>query len=340
MLRRKTGTTVGRWLLALSLLALLAAQPARAQQDGGYRAAVEEAVAEFSAGRWSEARALFMHAHAISPNARTFRGLGMTAFELRMYAQAIEELEAALGDTRKPLSEELRTQVLGLLADARKFVGTVRIEVVPVDAQVRVDGKAVDSAARRALALDAGEHAIGVSAPGHRPENLRVHVEGGRADTVRVQLERTAVAVAPVAPPPQAAQPPPARAQPAAAPPQPARASTQPAPPADEPTNLAPYAWVTASGAVAFGIAAAAFWAVGDSQFEELERDCAPHCSDAEIEESGVETSDALTNAFLGLSLLSGATSIVLFAMDGAQEQQAPLRVELRPGGMTLGGRF
>ncbi|MDD9938638.1 MAG: hypothetical protein OXT09_33820, partial [Myxococcales bacterium] len=66
----------------------------------------------------------------------------------------------------------------------------------------------------------------------------------------------------------------------------------------------------------------------------------APRFSDAEIEEAGVETSDALTNAFLGLSLLSGATSIVLFAMDGAQEQQAPLRVELRPGGMTLGGRF
>src|SRR5262245_44240118 len=77
---------------------------AQAQASGGdaaaYRSAVDDAVSEFAAGRFEEARALFKRAHQLSPNARTLRGLGMTAFELRAYVQAIRELRAALADTR------------------------------------------------------------------------------------------------------------------------------------------------------------------------------------------------------------------------------------------------
>jgi hypothetical protein len=85
------------WLFGL--LGLLAmATPVRAQVPpvAGYRDLVAEATREFSAGNFAEARTLFEQAHAAKPSARTLRGLGLTAYELRRYVQAVSELEAAL----------------------------------------------------------------------------------------------------------------------------------------------------------------------------------------------------------------------------------------------------
>ena len=125
--------------------------------DSAYRATVDEAVREFGAGRFEEARALFKRAHGLSPNARTLRGLGMTAFELRAYVQAIRELQAALADKRKPLEGELRIKVEALLDKSRKFVGVVRLELDPKDASVLLDGKPRVST-ERSLLLDAVTH--------------------------------------------------------------------------------------------------------------------------------------------------------------------------------------
>lgn len=80
------------------------AHAATAEYDDAIRRAIEE----FDAGHWGEARALFRRAHEISPNARTWRGLGITAFELRRYVDAVSELEAALTNTLKPLTEKQR----------------------------------------------------------------------------------------------------------------------------------------------------------------------------------------------------------------------------------------
>src|SRR6185436_3881290 len=76
-----------------------------------YRDVVARAVAEFDGGRWAEARSLFLQAHALWPSARTLRTLGMTSFELRNYARALEELETSLRDERRPLPDDQRRQV-------------------------------------------------------------------------------------------------------------------------------------------------------------------------------------------------------------------------------------
>jgi hypothetical protein len=329
------------WLWLACLLCARASAQAPIAQDAaepavadGYQAAVERAVAEFSEGRWAEARALFGQAHALSPNARTLRGLGMSAFELRMYAQAIGELEAALQDTRKPLTDALRAHVLELLARARAFVGRVRIEASPAGAQVLVDGKPPSAQDDGAVLLDAGIHTVTATAEGYRAQSVRVQVEGGRADTVQLALQPLATPAPAPAPQPPVAQPPSA---PIRAPV--AEAQSSPAP-REPPGSLQPYAWVSAAGAVAFGVAAAAFWAVGEGQYADLEEQCAPSCSDAQIDDSGVSTSDTLTNAFLGLSILSGLTSAVLFGIDASRDDAAPARVELAPGGVRVRGRF
>jgi hypothetical protein len=54
--------------------------------------------------------ALFRHGHDLLPNARSFRALGMTAFNLALYPAALRELIAALDDARRPLRGALRQQ--------------------------------------------------------------------------------------------------------------------------------------------------------------------------------------------------------------------------------------
>ena len=125
------------WLLLASIWAL----PVEAQTSGGpapaapasgasadlepagYRDTVERAVLEFAAGHFEESRALFARAHALFPNARTLRGLGMAEFELRNYVIAIEHLEAALANQARPLDEDLRRieAVLEVVGEGRNL---------------------------------------------------------------------------------------------------------------------------------------------------------------------------------------------------------------------------
>jgi len=338
-----------RWLIrsiavALVLLASVAAPPRASAQpaadDGAYRATIDEAVREFSAGRFEEARALFKRAHELSPNARTLRGLGMTAFELRAYVQAIRELQAALDDKRKPLEGELRTKVDALLDKSRKFVGVLRLELDPRNASVLVDGKPPTFETDGSLLLDAGTHVISATAPKYKATNVRVLVEGDTKQTVRVPLESTAFQQSMIAPI-DAEQVAKEKDQKDAA------AVTEPPPePAADDGGSTTQAWAigTSIGAGVFGATAAIFWFIGEGQYKDLEDGCAPGCSSMQIDDSGVKTSDLLTNVFLGLGVASLATSAVLFIVDAGESDgsdAAPqAAVRIGPLGASVSGSF
>lgn len=108
-----------RALLLLACLALSLPDSAHGQTDSSelsaYERAVEEALREYQLGHFEEARAGFLEAHRLSPNARTHRALGMAEFELRNYVDAIEELQAALSSRDKPLDEKARAATQELL---------------------------------------------------------------------------------------------------------------------------------------------------------------------------------------------------------------------------------
>jgi hypothetical protein len=312
---------------------------AQAADESAYRATVDEAVREFSAGRFEEARALFRRAHELSPNARTLRGLGMTAFELRAYVQAIRELKAALDDQRKPLEGDLRAKVEALLLKARKFVGVVRLELEPANASVLIDGKPPTFEANGSLLLDAGTHVISATAPEHKATNVRVLVEGDTEQTVRVPLESTAFQQSMIAPidAEQVAREKEQQETPVAAPP------AQVEPDSGLSTTQT-WAIGTLIGAGAFGATAAIFWFLGDGQYKDLEDGCAPGCSDAQIDDSGVKTSDLLTNVFLGLGAASLAASGVLFVVSasdsGESGDAASAQVRIGPLGASVSGSF
>lgn len=197
-------------ILALASLASLACAVATAQEEAparlveagpledppGYRELITAAISEYEAGRLDEARLLMQRAHSVFPNARTLRGLGMVAFELREYAESARRLDQALRSPLRPLEGELRTQTVALLARAHSFVGRLTLDLKPASITVFVDGVAVDVDGTQPLTLALGDHTIEVRAVGYVTELRRFHVVGGEEASLRFALTPLAVPAA------------------------------------------------------------------------------------------------------------------------------------------------
>lgn len=202
---------------AVALVILSLAAPAWAQtapapaaanpvEPPGYREAIDEAVAEYGAGRYPEARALFTRAHALQPSARTLRGLGMAEFELRGYVEAARLLQEALSSTVRPLDGELRTATEALLARARAFIGRFALSLTPPDLQLSVNGAPARVESDNTLALPVGDHALYAQAQGYLPISHTLRVNGGESLSLNITLQQEQAAPVAAAPP---AQPPP-----------------------------------------------------------------------------------------------------------------------------------
>jgi hypothetical protein len=144
-----------------------------------YRQLVEEAVREFAGHHYAESRALFLRAHALSPSARTHRGIALAEFELRDYDECVRNLEAALESKVKPLTPELRLDTQRMLERANAFVGRVQVESKPKAEQILLDGAPIDIRADATLLLEVGDHTLEFRAAGFAPELRRIAVHGG-----------------------------------------------------------------------------------------------------------------------------------------------------------------
>ncbi|MDB4975212.1 MAG: hypothetical protein JWN48_3553 [Myxococcaceae bacterium] len=174
------------WLALLGALACFTPQPSSAQAvalplvaSSDYSAVIREALQEFEDNHFAEARALFARAHELQPSARTWRGLGLSAFELRDYEDAVISLEQALVSSERPLDGELRTEASTLLERAYGFVGRFVIGMAPPTAQLVVDD--VETGLRPAdrLLLSIGRHRLEARAPAYEPDRRSVDVTGG-----------------------------------------------------------------------------------------------------------------------------------------------------------------
>lgn len=175
----------------LGALAAEAARPASLAPppvEEAYRKAIQDGVREYDAGHFEEARSLFRRAHQLSPNARTHRGLGMTAFELRDYVFAVRNLSAALEDKRKPLTPEQRKDVQGLLDRSRMFVDVYRLVLEPSSARVVIDGRAPEFEQDGSVLLGFGTHTVEASAPEREPLQQTIEVRGGTTQDLRLVL--------------------------------------------------------------------------------------------------------------------------------------------------------
>jgi len=154
----------------------------------GYQRLMALGMDEFERGHWVEARALFWKGHLLSPSARSFRALGMTAFNLQRYPEALRELTQALSDARRPLSTALRTSTRDLLERADIFVGRYQVRLEPAQAELRVDGLATLLEPDGSLLLAVGAHVLDLEASGYAPLKRPLVVDGSDGEKLRLSL--------------------------------------------------------------------------------------------------------------------------------------------------------
>ena len=158
------------------------------RESAEYKRAIGRGIQEFDLGNYPEARAAFSEAHKIFPNARTYRVLGLVAYELRSYSECIEHLSSALSSKEKPLAGELRKSTEELLERTQKLVGHVHFELTPATASVLLNGVSVELGEERKLTLEVGDHLLEMRAEGYLPERQKLSVRGGEQLRVAVEL--------------------------------------------------------------------------------------------------------------------------------------------------------
>lgn len=291
--------------------------------DPAYRKAIKEGLAEYAALHFEEARSLFRRAHRISPNARTFRGIGMASFELRDYVAAVRNLSAALKDNRKPLSPDQRKHAQDLLDRSRMLVDVYLLTVTPRSARVLIDGRAPELDADGMLLLGVGLHNLEVSAPEMTMRSLPINVRGGERKELSVTLEPAFVA----------------DAQPTGVA---LRTNVNKSSPAVGP-NRAAKAWLLASGGAALlAVGAGVYLALQESQLNSCRHPAQGQSCDTE---SALRIQ---RNIGLGVTVGTGAAALTMALIGILSWQSAPPAIKkhsaldctLSPFGVTCGGAF
>ncbi|MBN1655768.1 MAG: PEGA domain-containing protein [Deltaproteobacteria bacterium] len=150
-----------------------------------YLILVKQAINESKAERWQEARALFLQAHEISPNAQTLRGIGLASFKQSDYVSTIQYLQQALEDERKPLNKKQLMEVEDILSKAHASVGRVKVVLTPAVARLSVDGVAKEIQ-EGALLVNPGRYELTAESEGYQTRQVTITVSGG--DTVDAEL--------------------------------------------------------------------------------------------------------------------------------------------------------
>jgi hypothetical protein len=156
-----------------------------ASSASDYDRLIDEALAAFAAEDHGRARKLFERAHAWRPSARTLRGLGITAVELKQYTQAKAELEASLTDVRQALTDAQRAEVTALLAWMQSSLGMVSVNVTPANGSLTVNG---ERTADRSLVLEPRAYTLRAEADGYEAMETVVRLESGQHQSVDLAL--------------------------------------------------------------------------------------------------------------------------------------------------------
>ena len=241
-------------ILIASTRAPAADQPETPQ----YRTLLADAVSEYDARHFDEARALFRRANDLSPSARTLRGIGMASFELRDYVEAYRALQGSLAEKSKALTADQRRQVEGLLEKTKAFTAHFGIRTIPPDSILRIDGDVPFVEPDGRVTLGLGRHTISVDAIGRIGEVREIHVFGGESRDLEFRLRLVEQPLASTD-----AHPTPA-------------ATTAPPPAASDSHKIHPGWWLAGSGALAVGaVIAGVAWHSRDNELEQCDQNAA-----------------------------------------------------------------
>ena len=287
-----------------------------------YDAFIEQAIQAYDNGRWAEARTLFRRAHELTPTARTLRTIGMCSYNLGDYLDAVATLEAALADTRKPLSPEQRAHASDLIARSQAHVGRFRLRLTPEDAVVWVDGRSPLRLDSGEVLLEPGRHELSVHATGYETNRSTLQVEGGDRTTLEFRLQPAAAA--------------------------PAVATTHEAPaPLPAPATVQHSHTQAVLGYVALGVAGASLvgfavsTGLASAKASDLEEHCADNACGPEYHDD-VDSYDTLklisTATLIGTGVFAVTGTLLLLTQPADPSERAQLLIG--PGSIGVRGRL
>lgn len=301
--------------------------PADAALPAEYDPTVLEALEAFEQRDWRRARALFQRAHGLHPTARTLRTIGMCAFNEGDMVGALQNLEASLDDTRKPLTEDQRRHVRGLIQRADERVGRVRLLLDPAHATVQVDGKSPAMLPGGELVLEPGRHEIVIWAEGYGSRTQHVRVAARDRATIELRLQRTPATAA------EGRREPPARRSPI----------VQLAPAGDAARDADGWAWATLSVGAVGAVTGGVTTALALSKKSSLDAAC-PDRRCGPMDHGLVDDYETLrTIAIVGgaVGLVGIATGTVLLLTGEGEPERAPaIEAMIGPGFAGVRGRL
>ena len=327
------------WAGLAALYACLCCAPVSAQEaaarapDTRYAELLKQGVDAFTGGEWQAARAAFERAHAIEPTARTYRGLALCDFELGNYARSVRELEAALSDSRRPLTPELRTQVLRTLERALRDAGRVRLVLPQGASELRVDGRVEPLPEGGVVLLDPGSHTLEVSLEGREPITRQLQIDNGETQNLfiaSVSARRSEL-------------------QPSAAE-RPERPLQRLQPTAAVASSPRIWSWVALGLTVAAGAGAAGLGLAANEKHTAFSAQRQAYAARLAAGDSGMPPSELikrsgqrlelLTNVSLAGCALLGVATVTLFILERPEDKPLQLRAAVHPGGLSLQGQF
>jgi hypothetical protein len=323
-----------RFAAVVAVLWLMLPSPTRAEEPASpaaqpsYDELIRRALQEFKLGHWTEARIYFANAHALQPNARTLRGLGLACYEARSYVEAIAFFEQSLANQQQPLTPGMRDECSRLLAQARQFVANAKIELEPANVELLLDSRPIQLGPDASVLLDPGQHEFLARAEGFEPATETVRAEGGDVLSVHLHL-KPIVPNAPLAP---------AQDSPFLQVPVEETVSPATKPPPSKAAELAPWIVIGASGAVA--VTGVIFLGVAAS-----DKSAAEH-PDAGATWADVQHATKQGRAFFPLGFvllgtgLAGVAAGCLWKLwpTLTERQVGAANIRLTPGGVVVSG--
>lgn len=178
-----------RWMLAttLALLCVLPARTARADPREARRLFAEGTRA-LEAADYRRALALYRQSFEAHENTGALYGMARAQRGMRRHADAVVTLERyarAAGPGDRPTVEEVRAEI----AELRRLIGSLDLDIEPAGARVEIDGEAVGVAPLPApLLLAPGVHVLTVNRAGHQAHTEEIEIIAGEAARRQVRL--------------------------------------------------------------------------------------------------------------------------------------------------------
>jgi PEGA domain len=163
------------------------------------------------ARRCDQAEKILLQAWSLQHSPDVAANLGMCQASMKKYRDAAEHLSFALHHIMAGATAEQRDKVGAALDLVEREVATVRLDVEPEGAEIRVDGVAIgQSPLAGDLFLDPGDHRVSVSRTGYDGRTETIAATKGERQPLAIRLERSIDAQPETTSPPPSERVPPA----------------------------------------------------------------------------------------------------------------------------------